>query len=462
MTLPVVTARPTPAQRASVDEGSLRHRQLLEGDFWRRIPAFRDVSEQEFLDHKFQARQSITKPRALFDALRGLVSESFIADVEQGFRRAPMSMRVSPYVLSLIDWSEPVRDPLRKQFIPLGTQLLPDHPKLGLDSLSEQADSPVPAITHRYPDKVLFLPLNTCPVYCRFCTRSYAVGPDTDVEKLSLKANLPRWEEAIRYIKGRTEVEDVVVSGGDAYTLKSEQLRFIGDALLEIDHVRRIRIASKGPAVMPQKLLSDDAWFAALTELAERGRRLHKQVVLHTHFNHASEITAITQRAMNRLLEHGMIVRNQSVLQSGVNDDPESMGLLVRRLGYVNVQPYYVYQHDLVRGVEDLRTSVRTAMELEKAVRGITAGFNTPTFVVDAPGGGGKRQVHSAEHYDEISGVSVYAAEAVKPGQLFCYFDPIRTLPEEGQRRWEDAREHARILEEALEATALAQRKRSR
>jgi lysine 2,3-aminomutase len=450
MTLPVVSQGPVSFQRPPAEAQSLRHRDLLDGDFWRRIPAFQDISEAEFLDHNFQARHSITKPRALFDALRGLVSEGFLADADAGFKRAPMSVRVSPYLLSLIDWSNPYADPLRRQFIPLGSALLPDHPKLGLDSLSEQADSPVQSITHRYPDKVLFLPLNTCPVYCRFCTRSYAVGPDTDVEKLSLKANLPRWEQAIRYIKSRPEVEDVVVSGGDAYTLKSEQLRFIGDALLDIEHIRRIRIASKGPAVMPQKLLSDHDWFTALIGLTERGRLLHKQVVLHTHFNHPNEITAITQKAMDRLFEHGMIVRNQSVLQAGVNDDPDTMTCLIRRLGYVNVQPYYVYQHDLVRGVEDLRTSVRVAMDLEKAVRGTTAGFNTPTFVVDAPGGGGKRQVHSAEYYDQTTGVSVYAAESVKPGQLFCYFDPIRSLPEPGQLRWADPREHGHIVDEAL------------
>jgi lysine 2,3-aminomutase len=456
MTLPVVSQGSAPPQRPPAEASSLRHRELLSGDFWRRIPAFQDISEAEFLDHRFQARHSITKPRALFDALRGLVSEAFLADADEGFKRAPMSVRVSPYLLSLIDWSDPYCDPLRRQFIPLGSALLPDHPKLGLDSLSEQADSPVPSITHRYPDKVLFLPLNTCPVYCRFCTRSYAVGPDTEVEKLSLKANLPRWEQAIRYILSRPEVEDVVVSGGDAYTLKSEQLRFIGDALLDIEHIRRIRIASKGPAVMPQKLLTDHDWFEALVGLAERGRSLHKQVVLHTHFNHPNEITAITREAMNRLCEHGVTVRNQSVLQAGVNDDAETMTLLIRRLGFVNVQPYYVYQHDLVRGVEDLRTSVRLSMDLEKAVRGTTAGFNTPTFVVDAPGGGGKRQVHSAEHYDQVTGVSVYAAEAVKPGRLFCYFDPIRCLPEAGQRRWADPREHQRIVEEALVAARAA------
>lgn len=428
----------------------LRHRELRGDEFWRVIPAFRQVSEQEFLDHQWQARHSITKPKALLDALTGLVSESFVEDAARGFLRAPMSVRVSPYLLSLVDWSAPKSDPIRRQFIPLESELLPDHPKLGLDSLAEQADSPVPGLTHRYPDKVLFLPLNTCPVYCRFCTRSYAVGPDTDVEKLSLKVNMQRWEHAFEYLKLRTEVEDVVVSGGDSYTLKPEQLRFIGDALLDIPNIRRIRIATKGPAVMPQKLLSDDAWFAALVGLVERGRKLHKQVVLHTHFNHPNEITRITERAMNRLFEHGVTVRNQSVMQAGVNDSIETMTLLVRRLGYVNVQPYYVYQHDLVHGVEDLRTSVHSSMEIEKAVRGATAGFNTPTFVVDAPGGGGKRQVHSAEHYDRVTGVSVYAAPSVKPGRLFCYFDPIRSLPEEGRRRWSDPKERDRIVEEAL------------
>jgi len=444
----------TTTERPPVPESALQHRNLLGGDFWRAIPAFASVDAATFLDHAFQARRSITKPAALLQTVAGLVSAAFIEDVTRGFALAPMSLRVSPYLLSLIDWSEPYADPLRRQFIPLGSELLPDHPKLGLDSLSEQADSPVPGLTHRYPDKVLFLPLNTCPVYCRFCTRSYAVGPSTAVEKLDLKVNFGRWEEALRYIASRTEVEDVVLSGGDAYTLKSEQLRFLGDALLDIPHVRRIRVASKGPAVMPQKLLSDEDWFAALVGLVDRGRKLHKQVVLHTHFNHPNEITEITRAAMNRLFEHGVTVRNQTVLQRGVNDSAPTMVTLMRRLGYVNVQPYYVYQHDLVRGVEDLRTSVRLTMELEKAVRGATAGFNTPTFVVDAPGGGGKRQVHSADYYDEVTGVSVYSAPAVKPGKAFLYYDPLHTLPAEGKERWARAEEHPSIVAEALRAAA--------
>ena len=259
----------------------------------------------------------------------------------------------------------------------------------------------MPGLTHRYPDKALFLPLDTCPVYCRFCTRSYAVGVDTEeVEKVNLKVSSERWARAFEYIASRPELEDIVISGGDAYQLRAQQIEEIGEALLAIPNVRRMRFATKGPAVMPQKLLTDDAWIDALTRVVEKGRKLHKEVVLHTHFNHPKEITGITERAMNKLIERGIIVRNQSVLQRGVNDTPETMTLLVKRLGHVNVHPYYVYVHDLVQGVEDLRTTLDTALYIEKHVRGSTAGFNTPTFVVDAPGGGGKRDAHSFEYYD--------------------------------------------------------------
>jgi lysine 2,3-aminomutase len=428
---------PAPAQKPPVDPASLAHRELLSGPFWQKIPAYAAVDEALFLDHNWQAKHSITKVGKLLEALQGLVPASFIEDADEGFRHSPMSVRVSPYLLSLIDWNDPYNDPLRIQFIPVGSRLLPDHPKLNLDSLHEQADAPVPGLTHRYPDKALFLPLDTCPVYCRFCTRSYAVGVDTeDVEKVQLKANEERWKRAYDYVGSRPELEDIVISGGDAYNLRAQQVTDIGEALLALPNVRRLRFATKGPAVMPQKILTDDAWTDALTRVVDKGRKLHKEVVLHTHFNHAAEITKITEAAMNKLFERGITVRNQSVLQRRVNDTPEVMGLLVKRLGHVNVHPYYVYVHDLVKGVEDLRTTLDTALMIEKHVRGMTAGFNTPTFVVDAPGGGGKRDAHSYEYYDRESGISVYSAPSVKPGQLFLYFDPLDQLSEAVRRRW--------------------------
>jgi lysine 2,3-aminomutase len=438
--------------RPPVDESTLVHKQLLRGPFWQKIPAYAKVDAEQFLDHKWQAKSSITNVKKLLEAVQDLVSADFLADAEQGFKHAPMSVRVSPYLLSLIDWKDPYRDPLRRQFIPLESRRLPDHPKLGLDSLGEQADAPVPGLTHRYVDKALFLPLDTCPVYCRFCTRSYAVGIDTEeVEKVQLNVNEERWRQAYAYIASRPELEDIVISGGDAYNLRSSQIADIGNTLLDIPNVKRMRFATKGPAVMPQKILTDTAWVDALTQVVERGRKLHKEVVLHTHFNHPNEITGITEDAMNVLMERGIVVRNQSVLQRGVNDTTDDVKLLVKRLGHINVHPYYVYMHDLVKGTEDLRTTLQTAIDLEKHVRGSTAGFNTPTFVCDAPGGGGKRDVHSYDYYDRETGISVFMAPSVKPGKYFTYFDPIDQLPEKGRAQWANPANHQRMIDDAID-----------
>lgn len=448
-----------PALKAPAEATALAHRQLLDGPFWQRIPAYAEVGEGEFLDHTWQAKNSITNVPRLLAALEGLVSAEFFADAAEGFRRAPMAVRVSPYVMALVDWRDAYADPLRTQFIPLASQSLPDHPRLDLDSLHERADMPVPGLTHRYPDKALFLALDTCPVYCRFCTRSYSVGLDTDeVTKFKLRVNNDRWQQAFAYIASRPELEDIVISGGDVYQLRPEQIAAIGDALLAIPHVRRFRYATKGPAVMPQKLLTDRAWLDALSGVADRGRKLHKEVVVHTHFNHPVEITAITKSAMDVLFERGITVRNQTVLQRGVNDRAETLVLLNKRLSYVNVHPYYLYLHDLVKGVEELRTTVGAAIALEKQLRGATSGFNTPATVVDAPGGGGKRDVHSYEHYNRTTGVSVYASPAVHPGALYCYFDPLHELPLAGQARWADASQHERIVNEALAAARAGER----
>ena len=437
------------ALKDPVDPNTLNHRDLMDGDFWKVIPAYKEIDEATFLDHKWQAKNTITRPDKLLKALQGLASDAFIKDVEAGFARAPMAVRVSPYLLSLIDWTNPGEDPLRIQFLPMGSRFLPDHPKLGLDSLGEQADAPTPGLTHRYHDKALFLAIDTCPVYCRFCTRSYAVGLNTnEVEKVSLKANSGRWDQAFAYVASRPELEDIVISGGDSFNLRADWIREIGTRLLEMSNIRRIRFASKGLAVMPQKVLTDDNWFSALVEVHELGRKLGKEVCFHTHFNHANEITAISQKAIARLFREGITVRNQSVLIRGVNDTIETMSTLVKRLSYINVHPYYVYIHDLVKGGEDMRTTLQTALDLEKYIRGLTAGFNTPTFVVDAPGGGGKRSAHSYEIYNRETGVSRWEAPSVKPGASFFYFDPIDQLSEEMQARWADPEERQKMLDE--------------
>jgi lysine 2,3-aminomutase len=362
-----------------------------------------------------------------------------------------MALRISPHLLALIDWHEPLADPIRTQFLPLRSQQQPNHPMLQFDSLHEQEDSPVPGLTHRYADKALFLPQDSCPVYCRFCTRSYAVGGDTpEVAKLKLTANLARWERAFAYIASQPQLEDIVISGGDSYNLSASHLELIGRRLLQMPNIRRIRYATKGLAVLPQKILSDEAWLEALTRVVELGRALHKDVVVHTHFNHPSEIVGWTARAMHRLVERGIHVRNQTVLQRTVNDTHATMQLLVRRLSYVNVHPYYVYTHDMVPGVEDLRTPLSTALDLEKHVRGTTAGFNTPHFVVDTLGGGGKRDVHSFERYNRATGIAVFTSPEVKPGKKFLYFDPIASLDAEHQWRWSQCGERRAMIDEAL------------
>jgi lysine 2,3-aminomutase len=201
---------------------------------------------------------------------------------------------------------------------------------------------------------------------------------------------------------------------------------------------------------MPMKILSDPAWVDALAGVVDHGRALGKEVVVHTHFNHPNEISEITQRAAAVLFARGIYIRNQTVLMRGVNDSVETMLLLVKRLEYLNIHPYYVYMHDLVRGVEDLRTTLQTALDIEKSVRGATAGYNTPTFICDTPGGGGKRDVHSFEYYDRETGISVWTAPSVKPGTYFLYFDPLEALTPEMQMRWAVPELQDRMIEQAV------------
>ncbi|MFH1570232.1 MAG: KamA family radical SAM protein, partial [Gemmatimonadota bacterium] len=218
-TCPSTLDEPDPAP------STLAHRDLVEGEFWRHIPAYADLSAAEFHDHRFQSRNCVTSIGKLQQVIGDLVTPGFYADAEEGVHHATMSLRLSPYILSLIDWSDPLGDPLRRQFLPVFSTFQLDHPELTLDALHEQVDSPVPGLTHRYPDRALFLALDTCPVYCRFCTRSYSVGLDTDdVHKVHFSANLERWERVFAYVAATPALEDIVISGGDTYNLRPEQV----------------------------------------------------------------------------------------------------------------------------------------------------------------------------------------------------------------------------------------------
>lgn len=448
----VPTALKQPARKAD-----LAHRKFRTDEFWRRIPSYSDMSYEAFNDWNFQVENSVTTFEQIADLIGDIVAPEFLEDVRQGLQLAPMVIRISPYLMSLIDWDAPYTDPIRIQFLPVASIKEQDHPMLRLDSLSEQRDSPTTGLVHRYPGKVLFLTLDVCPVYCRFCTRSYAIGQNTgSVEKAVIKASTHRWQQAFAYIASRPEVEDVVISGGDVFMLPPVQIRHIGKVLLDIPHIRRIRYATKGIPVMPMKIPGHREWCQAIFDVVELGRKRSKEVCIHTHFNSVNEITDISRKAADFLFQNGVKVRNQSVLIRGVNDTPEQMVHLIRKLAYMNIQPYYVYQHDMVQGVEELRTTVAENQELERHVRGSLAGFNTPLFVNDVPGGGGKRDVHSYDYYDQTTGVSVYRSPGVDSEAVYFYFDPLAKLPDEGRQRWSQPDAHTDIMSECMEKAGLS------
>ncbi|KAK4150556.1 hypothetical protein C8A00DRAFT_17943 [Chaetomidium leptoderma] len=411
-------------------------------EFWRKVPVWRDVSAREFLSHAwslYKFLHAVLPDEVPYDkcSSRTQTRDEFIQDVFEGITAATMSVRMTPYILSRINWRDPRHDPIVRQFLPLKSRMIPDHPELTLDSLHEEADSPVKGLVHRYPDKALFLPTSVCPTYCTFCTRSYAVGADTEtVHKASLKPGRRRWEEAFAYMASQPQLQDIVVSGGDAYYLQPNQLQEIGERLIAMPNIQRFRLASKGLAVAPGRVLDDaDGWIDALIGLARKARRAGKAMAWHTHFNHPNEISWVTEAAGQRLFEEGVMVRNQSVLLRGVNDDVETMAALIRGLADNKIFPYYVYQCDMVKSVEHLRTPLQTILDLEARIRGSIAGFMMPSFVVDLPGGGGKRLACSFESYDRATGVSQYTAPAVtgrdKENKVYKYYDPVDLLPKD-------------------------------
>lgn len=407
--------------------------------FWRRIPGWKDVSDEEFRDYSWQQRNSITSLPGVGKVLQHLLSDSLEKDIEAGLERTPMNVRITPYIFSLIDWENPVDDPIRKQFLPLGSQFLEDHPCYMDDSLNEDGDKATPYLTHRYPDKVLFLPITLCPVYCSYCTRSRVVGGSTAVKsKSTYGASHGEWDSTFEYIRNNPQIEDVVISGGDAFLLRPAQIKQIGMTLLDIPHVRRLRFATKGLAILPMKILSDTKWVSALETVCQTGRERMKEVCIHTHFSTENEMSAWTLAAMQELVNRGIKVRNQSVLIRGVNNSFDVMYRTIKKLSYLNIQPYYIYVHDMVPGCEHLRTTVAEACELSKKLQGCIAGFNTPRVVCDAPGGGGKREISSFDHYDRELGISAWSAPSVKKGDTFYYYDPIDQLSSEGQAFWRD------------------------
>lgn len=281
-------------------------------------------------------------------------------------------MAITPYYLSLIDRDDPF-DPIRKQAIPTDKELY-FAPEDQRDPLHEDSNSPCTGLTHRYPDRVLFLVTNQCSMYCRHCTRRRFSGQnDTALTKCQIDAS-------IEYIKAHEEVRDVLVSGGDPMTLSDDVLEYILSELHAIEHVEIIRIGTRTPVVMPQRITP---------ELCNMLKKYHPLWV-NVQFNHPNEITEESTAACARLADAGIPLGNQSVLLNGVNDCVHIMRKLVRKLVQIRVRPYYIYQCDLSLGLSHFRTSVAKGMEVMEGLQGHTTGFAVPMYVIDAPGGGGK------------------------------------------------------------------------
>jgi lysine 2,3-aminomutase len=276
--------------------------------------------------------------------------------------------RINPYYLSLIRYPG---DPIWLQCMPDARELADDG--LPTDPLEEDSHSPVPSIVHRYPDRVLFLTTSQCSMYCRFCTRKRKVGD-------SSKINMKYIQDGIDYIAGRPEVRDVILSGGDPLMLTDFLLERVLKSLREIPHVEIIRLGTKMPCVLPQRITP---------KLCKMIRKYHP-IYVNTHFNHPWECTAEAKRACGMLADAGCPVGNQAVLMKGVNDDADVMLELVRKLLAMRVRPYYLYQADIVKGTDYFRTPVSKGLEIMDKLRGHTSGLAIPNFVIDAPGGGGK------------------------------------------------------------------------
>ena len=283
-----------------------------------------------------------------------------------------LPLRITPYYISLLDRDNPDH-PLRKSVVPVFDEFILSQGEAS-DPLSEEQDSPVPNVVHRYPDRVLFLATGFCSTYCRYCTRTHMVAKDKC--HIGIKA----WEEGLQYIANHTEIRDVLISGGDPLTMPDYHIEYLLQRLRRIDHVEIIRIGTKVPVVLPQRITRP---------LVSMLKKYHP-LFISIHFTHADEITVEAKEACERLANAGIPLGSQTVLLRSVNDDVETMKRLMHGLLKIRVRPYYLYQCDPILGSGHFRTTIGKGLEIIRGLRGHTTGYAVPQFVVDAPGGGGK------------------------------------------------------------------------
>ena len=337
----------------------------------RRYELFPNVTDEQWNDWKWQVKNRIET----LEDLKKYVT--LTPEEEEGVKKTLQTLRmaITPYYISLIDPNNP-DCPVRKQAVPTGKETYQSPADL-LDPLHEDEDSPVPGLTHRYPDRVLLLITDMCSMYCRHCTRRRFAGQKDG------ECAIDRIDRAIEYIAKTPQVRDVLLSGGDSLCVSDERLEYIISRVRAIPHVEIIRLGSRTPVVCPQRITDD---------LVNMLKKYHP-VWLNTHFNHPQEVTKEAAEACAKLANAGIPLGNQTVLLRGVNDCVNTMKKLMHELVKMRVRPYYIYQCDLSMGIEHFRTPVSKGIEIIEGLRGHTSGYAVPTFVVDAPGGGGKTPV---------------------------------------------------------------------
>jgi lysine 2,3-aminomutase len=430
-------------------------RPFVEPD-WRRLPGYRDVTAAEWESALWQRKHTVKNLKELKAALGSFLPDALAAGIEHDQReRATMSILLPPQMINTMDETDLWADPVRRYMLPTIEDRRtdwPSHPRASRDSLHEAEMWVVEGLTHRYPTKVLAELLSTCPQYCGHCTRMDLVGndvPQVDKVKFALPPK-DRYEKILDYLRRTPQVRDVVVSGGDIANLPIQQLESFVSALLDVPNIRDVRLATKGLMGIPQHFLQDSV-LKGLERLAQKAIERGVDLAVHTHVNHARQLTPLVARAVKKLLELGFRdVRNQGVLLRGVNADAKTLLELCFTLAdHAKILPYYFYMCDMIPNSEHWRVSVHQAQQLQHDIMGYLPGFATPRIVCDVPLVG-KRWVHQVADYDRERGISYWTKnyrtgiELNDPDALtrrYEYYDPIDTLPEVGQQWW---REHSK------------------
>ena len=361
--------------------------------------AWKGISEKEWNDWRWQLRHRVTTLEQLQEILQLIPEE--IEGIKQSKGR--LALAVTPYFVSLMDPSNP-NCPIRRQAVPRIEECHLSKNDM-VDPCGEDKNSPVSGLVHRYPDRVLLLVTDQCATYCRYCTRRRLVGSN---ERPITQGN---FEEVLKYLRTHKKVRDVLLSGGDPLLLENERLEEILSRLRMIPHIELLRIGTRAPVTLPQRIT------VGLVRMLKK----YHPLMISIHFTHPKEITDAVRRACNDLADGGIPLGSQTVLLKGINDKPNVMKKLVHELLKIRVRPYYIYQCDLATGTEHFRTSVATGIQIIEKLRGHTTGYAIPTYVIDAPGGGGKIPIEPEYVISKEKGKLVLRNYE---GQVFEYPEP--------------------------------------